>query len=147
MNTNIELSGLKRHFFCETAKNTKNNKNKTKIVNYCFYSINEVSISNKIKKIPYYSNYFSVIEEYDFINISTIREKVMEKVALLDENKKYLLFQYKNYLLTFDDFLLQFKYPKILILHVMNTFSYLLQSLIQIQDKNLCFFQFHSEFL
>jgi hypothetical protein len=86
---------LNKHFFSETtSENQINTKKKTKIVNYCFYTINEANISKKIKEIPYFSNYYSIAEDYDFINISTIKEKVLEKIVLLDESKKYLLFTY-----------------------------------------------------
>jgi hypothetical protein len=143
---NIELDGLKRHFFCEKSYEAQNvDKKKTKIVNYCFYSINEATISSKIKKIPYYSNYYMIVEYYDFINISKIREQFVEKIALLDESKKYLLFTYKHYVCTFGDFLLQFTEPKILIFNMINSFSYLLQSLLQLQDRNICFFQLSHE--
>jgi len=143
---NINISGLKRHFFCEKSDDmlTKERKD-TKIVNYCFYSINEATISNKIKKIPYYSNNYSIVTSYDFINISTIKDQFMEKVKLLDESKKYLLFTYSPFSFNFGDFLMQFKEPKILIFNMINTFSYLLQSLIQLQDQNICFFQLSPE--
>jgi hypothetical protein len=142
---NINTFGLKSHFFNENPISNKNGKKKTKIVNYCFYSINEVSISNKIKQIPYYSNYYSILEDYDFINISTIREKVVEKVELLDETKKYLLFTYNTYLFSFDDFLTEFKEPKLLIYYVISSFSYLLQSLSKLNSQNIVFFQLSSE--
>jgi hypothetical protein len=145
----INTIGLKTHFFHEktdkTDKNDKNAKVKTKIVNYCFYSINEVNISNKIKKIPYYSNYYSILKDYDFINISTIHEKVLEKVPLLDESKKYLLFKYNKHFLTFADFLTDFEEPKILIFHIISTFSYLLKSLIQLENQKIVFFQLSPE--
>jgi len=142
---NINTFNLKRHFFNENQKPNKICKNKTKIVNYCFYAINEVNIANKIKKIPYYSNYYSILEDYDFINISTIREKVIEKVELLDETKKYLLFTYKSYLSTFDDFLIEFKEPKQFIFYIISSFSYLLKSLSQLENQNIVFFQFSSK--
>jgi hypothetical protein len=47
------------------------------------------------------------VTSYDLINISAIKEKVIEKVALLDESKQYMLFTYANYLsdfVTFDEF-------------------------------------------
>ena len=154
---NIELSGIKNHFFTkktfynkeqEEESNIKKKKNWTKIVNYCFYSINEANICNKIKKIPYYSNYYSILEDYDFINISTIHDKMVEKVQLLDENKKYLLFTYKNHytpfsqdLVNFDDFLFESINPKMLILRTITSFSYLLESLLQLEEQNICFFQ------
>jgi hypothetical protein len=60
MNTNIELSNISNHFFLyddENDENDKNNKKyKTKIINYCFYSINEANISDIIKTLNYYSN-------------------------------------------------------------------------------------------
>jgi hypothetical protein len=146
---NINISGLKNHFFCKKSDETNNQDkkriNKTKIVNYCFYSINEATISNKIKKIPYYTNYYSILNSYDFINISTIKDQFIEKTTLLDENKKYLLFTYSAFSLTFGDFLIQFKEPKFFIFNMITTFSYLLQSLIQLQEQNICFFQLSPE--
>jgi hypothetical protein len=142
---NINTFGLKSHFFNENPISNKNGKKKTKIVNYCFYSINEVNIANKIKKIPYYSNYYSILDDYDFINISTIREKVVEKVELLDETKKYLLLTYNTHLFTFDDFLTEFKKPKQLIYYIISSFYYLLQSLAKLEDQNIVFFQLSSE--
>jgi len=137
---NINISCLKNHFFCkkidEYTNIDKNNKKKTKIVNYCFYSINEAKISDKIKKIPYYSNYYSIVTSYDFINIRTIKEHLIENVKL-DENKKYLLFTYLPFFINFGDFLMQFKEPKLLILNMITSFSYILQSLIQLQDQNI----------
>ena len=143
---NINISGLKKHFFCKKSDEThKKDKKKTKIVNYCFYSINEATISNKIEKIPYYTNYYSILTSYDFINISSIKEQFIEKTALLDESKKYLLFTYSAFSLTFGDFLIQFKEPKLFIFNMITTFSYLLKSLIQLQVQNICFFQLSPE--
>lgn len=147
---NINTSVLKTHFFHKDASNDENIiKNKTKIVKFCFYSINEANISIKIKKIPYYSNYYSILEDYDFININNINENVIEKVKLLDESKKYLLFTYKDHysqgLINLDDFLFTCKEPKSIILHTITTFSYLLQSLLQLEEQNVCFFQLSPE--
>jgi len=142
---NINVSGLKNHFLNEKSEEQIIEKKKTKIVNYCFYSINEANISHKIKKIPYYTNYYSIIESYDFINISAIREQFVEKAELLDESKKYLLFTYNPFSIHFGDFLTQFNEPKLLIFNMINTFSYLLQSLLQLQEQNICFFQLSHE--
>jgi hypothetical protein len=149
---NIEISNLKRHFLSKNIENVDKKIYRTKIVNHCFYSINEANICNKIKKIPYYSNYYSILEDYDFINISNIDERIVEKVELLDKSNKYLLFKYKNHLTyfsedltSFDDFLFNFKESKILICNVISSFSYLLQSLIYLQEQKLCFFQLSPE--
>lgn len=141
----LNINNLKSHFF-NVKKNKKEDKKiKTKITNYCFYAINEANISNKIKKIPYYSNYYIILEDYDFINISTFHEKIVEKVKLLDASKKYLLFKYKSYSYFFDDFLLKFKKPKLLIFNIILSFLYLLQSLLQLENEKLVFFQLSYE--
>jgi hypothetical protein len=142
---NLNTNNLKFHFFTAKKKQKEEKKVKTKIINYCFYAINEANISKKIKKIPYYSNYYIILEDYDFINISTFHEKIVEKVKLIDENKKYLLFKYKPYSYSFDDFLLNFKKPKVLIFNIIKSFSYLLQSLIQLENEKLVFFQLSHE--
>ena len=57
MNTNIEITALLNHFLLDNEKDAQIiNKNsrkkyKTKIINQCFYSINEATISEIIKEI------------------------------------------------------------------------------------------------
>jgi hypothetical protein len=146
MNTSIEITNINTHFFFDSEKSKENNENKenkkykTKLVNYCFNTINEVNISDKIKKMAYYSNSYAVVEDYDFINISQLNEQIIEKLNLSNENK-YLIFKYKNEkLIRFNDFLLNIYNPKLFILHTIESFSYLLRSLIQLNENNICFF-------
>ena len=144
MNTNIEITNIYTHFFSNTNlldKDDENFKNqyKTKLINYCFYSINEANISDKIKNIPYYSNNFAVIEDYDFVNISQLNENIIEKLNLYEN--KYLIFKYKNeQLIKFNDFIFNFTNPKLFIFHIIESFSYLLQSLIILNNNDICFF-------
>jgi len=143
MNTNIELSNINNHFFLydENDENDKNNKKyKTKIINYCFYSINEANISDIIKTLNYYSNNYAVIDDYDYINISQLSEKYVDKLNLTN-NQKYLVFKYKNenYVI-FNDFLFNLTNPKLFIFHVIESFSYILNSLIGLNKNNICFF-------
>ena len=141
MHTNIEITNINKHFFLKKFENEQNSKKyKTKMVNYCFYTINEVSICEKVKKISYYSNNYLVVESYDFINISQLNEKTIEKLNLPDENK-YLVFKYKNdILIDFNDFLFNLTKPKMFIFNSIQSFSYILNSLIHLNDKNICFF-------
>ena len=103
MKTNIEISNIKNHFLFENEeneenekqyKNEENTKYVSKIKNYCFSSINEANICDIIQKIPYYSNTYSILEDYDFINISQLHEKIIKKLEIneINENNKYLLF-------------------------------------------------------
>ena len=144
MNTNIEITNIYTHFFPNSnlldtdGKNYKN-QYKTKLINQCFYSINEANISDEIKNIPYYSNNFAIIEDYDFVNISQLNENIIEKLNLYEN--KYLIFKYKNEkLIKFNDFIFNFTNPKLFIFHTIESFSYLLQSLIILNNNNICFF-------
>ena len=143
MNTNIEISNINKHFFLniQDYENDDNNKKyKTKITNYCFYSINEANISDIIKTLNYYSNNYAVVNDYDYVNISQLSEKYVDKLNLTN-NQKYLAFKYKNenYVL-FNDFLFNLTNPKLFIFHVIESFSYILKSLIGLNANNICFF-------
>ena len=143
MNTNIEISNINKHFFIddENDENEHNHKKyKTKITNYCFYSINEANISDIIKKWYYYSNNYAVVDDYDYINISQLSEKYIDKLNLTN-NQRYLIFKYKNEnYVPFNDFLFNLTNPKLFIFHVIESFSYILKSLIELNKNNICFF-------
>jgi hypothetical protein len=98
-----------------------------------------VKISNIIKKIPYFSNYYHTIEDYDFINISQLNEKLMEKLTL-DQNK-YLLFKYKmGRFVPFSDFLFSLPTCKLFMYHSMFTLTTILDSLIQLERIGINYF-------
>ena len=142
MNTNIEISNINKHFFSSKERNNEEDNKEyiTKLTNYSFNSINEANISDIIKKIPYYSNNYLIVEDYDFVNISQLNDKYIEKLNLSD-NKKYLIFKYKNdKLVDFNDFLTNLTEPKFFILNIIESFSYLLNSLIKLNNENICFF-------
>ena len=143
MNTNIEISNINKHFFLniQDYENDDNHKKyKTKITNYCFYSINEANISDIIKKLDYYSNNYAIVDDYDYINISQLSEKYIDKLNLTN-NQRYLIFKYKNEnYVPFNDFLFNLTNPKLFIFHVFESFSYILKSLIGLNKNNICFF-------
>jgi hypothetical protein len=142
MNANIDISNLKTHFFCDLKKNSSfiHKKIKSKIVSLNFYSKNEANISTIITKIPYYFHYFHTIEDYDFVNINDINEKMSEKLSLSNDNK-YLIFKYKNgYFVPFQEFLYNIESPKRFIFFSLDSFSNLLNSLIKLNENNICFF-------
>ena len=142
MDTNIELSGLKSHFFFK-KKTTELEENriqtKSRIVKYDFYSVNEAQISDKIKVLPYYFTKYYTIDNYEFINISQLNEKYIEK--LNNDKIRYLSFNYKNTeFIDFNIFLYDFKTIKLLIFTIIESFSNLLNSLSLLNDNNICFF-------
>lgn len=143
MNINIEISNINKHFFsCENGDihDESVNKYNTRLINYCFYSKNECIISNIIKKMRYYSSRFLVLEDYDFVDIGQLNEHFVDKCNLTGD-VRYLIFKYKNRrLVAFNDFLFNIVSPKLFILNVIESFSHLLTSLIQLNDNNICFF-------
>ena len=143
MNINIEISNINKHLFSSEINDIQSenmNKYNTRLINYCFYSKNECNISNIIKKLPYYSNRFLVLEDYDFVDIGQLNEHFVDKCNLTGD-VRYLIFKYKNAnMVTFNDFLFNIASPKLFILNVIESFSHILTSLIQLNDNNICFF-------
>ena len=145
MNVFIEINQINA---TKPKKPQLNAKNKTKICLYNFFSINESNICDKIRKIPYYFNYYRILIDYDFIQIGQLGEKVLEKLENIHiTDEKVLLFQYKNddKCVKLNDFLFNLSTPKSFIFHVLESYSYLLDSLIKLNDNNVCFFNLSSE--
>jgi hypothetical protein len=138
---NIEISTLNKYFSRDiNNKSTFEPNYRTKIINYCHFSINEANISHRIKRIPYYSNFFSVLDDYEELNISQLNENIIEKLKNIDEIK-YYLFKYKDKnSLDFIDFLYNSKSIKKLIFDIINSFQHLLYGLHILNEKNICFF-------
>jgi hypothetical protein len=128
-----------------------NDENHTKITVYDFFSINEIKICEIIEEISYYRNYYDILTDYDFIDIGKIGEKIIENVDLDSKNKdkKYVVFNYNDEKrIGFSDFL--FKSPnnnnnKQFVFNILNTYSFLLNSLIKLNENGVCFFELSTE--
>lgn len=153
MNKSINIGLIINQITNNRIKVNNNDENQTKIVVYDFFSINEIKISEIIEEIPYYRNYYDIFTDYDFIDIGKIGEKIIENVDLDAKNKdkKYVVFNYNDEKrIGFNDFL--FKLPnnnnnnnKEFIFNILNTYSFLLNNLIKLNDNGVCFFELSSE--
>jgi hypothetical protein len=149
MNPNIDISLLNNYFTNKTEKGNKNNKkektqSKSKIIPYCFFSINEINIVNIIDKIPYNSNYYNIMIDYDFIDIGKIGENIIENIKL-NNNKQYIITHYNNEkYIDFQDFLFNNSDKKQFLFNILNSYSRLLNSLITLNDTNVCFFDLNT---
>ena len=141
METNIDISTINKYFSLNKEKQTDTIKQlRTKIVNYSHFSINEANISHNISKIPYYSNFFSILDDYEELNISQLNENIIEKLNNT-EGMKYYLFKYSDRNSTdFIDFLYNSASIKKLILDIINSFQHLLYGLHLLNENNICFF-------
>jgi len=129
-----------------TTPTTKIHKN-TKIKLYDAFIVNEVKISKKIAKIPGYYNNYEIVNDYCAIEVGNQNECVLENLEIVlnnINNNKYMLITYnsdKNQLLVdFNTFLFHLKTPKLFVFHVLDTYSYLLDSLHTLSTINVCFF-------
>ena len=141
METNIDISTIHKYFSRNTENKINNIKHiRTKIVNYSHFSINEVNISHKISQIPYYSNFFSILDEYEELNISQLNENIIEKLSITDDIKYYLFKYCDRNASDFIDFLYDSTSIKKLIFDIINSFQNLLYGLQLLNQNNICFF-------
>jgi hypothetical protein len=136
MDTNINILNINKHFFSNKEQILDSNY-RNKIVNYSHFSANEAKICHKIKKIPYYSNFFSILEDYEALNISQLNDDIIEKLKNIG-NMQYYLFKYNDRdSVNFIDFLYNFTSIKKLILDNINAFKHILYGLHILNDINI----------
>lgn len=141
METDIDISTIYKYFSRDKENGIiASELLRTKIVNYSHFSINEANISYKISQIPYYSNFFSILNDYDELNISQLNENILEKLKNT-HHIKYYLFKYSDRnSIDFIDFLYNSIYIKKFIFDIVNIFPHLLHGLHLLNENNICFF-------
>ena len=139
---NVDL--IENFFFSHKKEEMNENEERNKIKLYDFSCLNEIQISEKIKKnLPNYVIYFDILTEFSNIKLSS---SGLQDTDLLDSAKKHLLIQYScEKRVKFYDFLLNLPEPKLFIFHIIDSYSYLILSLIMLNAKNICFFNLTSE--
>jgi hypothetical protein len=145
MTTNIDVSLINDHLTNKKKIINKTDKIQSKIVSYDFFSVNEINISKKIEDLSCSSEYFDIIIDYDFVDISKINENIIENLDL-NENKKYIICHYNNKEYTiFQSFLFNLQNIKQFIFYVLDSYSNLLHSLSELNDANICFFELNTD--
>lgn len=146
MNANIDIT-LMKNDFSTNKKQNNDYKPKTKVKIYDFFTLNEVKVCKKIEKIQYYYNFFEIIKKYQLLEVGQMNKNMLEKLDIIvntQKNDKYLLVEYntnKNAkYMDFINFLFHIPSPKLLIFHTLDSYSYLLESLIKLNIKKICFF-------
>jgi hypothetical protein len=142
MNTNINILTLNNYFSQNNEENDEFSTFQTRkiIVPNSFFSINEANICYKIKKIPYYTNYFSILEDYELLNISQLNDNIAEKLNYNEKNQ-YYLFKYRdNNSIDFVDYIYKFISIKEFIFSVIHIFPHIFTGLSILNEKNICFF-------
>jgi len=154
-----------------TEKNTNTNTNtkyKKKIKKIDFFLQNEINISEILKKIPYYKINFNLLENYNYIKITSINNKLIYQNDTIqtknfekeeneenkenkenEENKenkeKYILCEYNRCKsIDFATFIFNLPNPKLFIFHILDSYKHLLDILTKINENNVCFFNLSS---
>ena len=141
MDSNINITTINHYFALNQEDNhIKNKKNIQKIVEYSSISINEANIANKIKKIPYYTNYFLVLDDYELLNISQLNEHIFEKITIHDNNIFYLFKYLEIDSIDFTDYIYNFTSIKEFIFAIIDSFSPIFTGLHILNQNNICFF-------
>jgi hypothetical protein len=82
---NIDIQLIEKQFI--NFKKERKIKNISKICIYDFFSANEIEICEKIKEIPYFSQDFSIIEDYHFIKIGEMSERSRQLLQTIDKDE------------------------------------------------------------
>ena len=115
---------------------------RTKIVKLTNFSINESSIAYIISsKIPYYSNFFSILEDYEMLNVSQLNDTDIELIKDTDPNQYFLFKYFDKHSIDFIDYLYSSTNVKKLVFDTINSFSHLLYGLHLLNEKGVCFFE------
>ena len=150
MNSGINVDMMKPYFLNElniiTNKTNTIQKN-TQIKLYDLFIVNEVKISKKLSTIQHYYNNYEIITDYHTIEVGSPNECLLEQLDIVlnnENNDKYLLVSYnstKNQtFVDFNTFLFHLKTPKLFIFHVLDSYSYLSDSLRKLNSLHICFF-------
>lgn len=142
--TNIDISTFSNYFSLTVSDYNQNPKNalyncqtqsQTIIVKHDDQIVNETNIAEQISQIPYYSLFFSILEDYNLLNITQT-----------DNKEKYYLFKYANkYCVPMMEYLYSITNIKQLLFISIHSFSYLLHSLSLLHNNNICFLNISPE--
>jgi hypothetical protein len=120
-------------------KDKYNNDTESAICLYDFFCSNNIKICEKIKEHYNLSNNYHIISHYNPISISEINEKIYNYNT--NTSNKYMLLEYnREKHLDFYNFLFNLPNPKIFIFHVLDSYAFLLNSLLKLLEINVCFF-------
>ena len=127
----------------ETEESTQNAKNNTNVIQvYDFFSTNNITISEILKKIPFYWLYFHLFIDYTFVKLGEMNTSRIENYTLITKkNEKHVLFRYKKEnFISFHYFMLHFPSPKLYIFYIIDSYSHLLKNLLLLNNNKVCFF-------
>jgi hypothetical protein len=162
MINNVDL--IENLFFSRKTSDLieKEERNKTKELDFC--CLNEIQISETIKQnLPNYPLFFDILTDYSNIKFSFRKpifqhdnEYISDDIIneenedinddIINSNKKHILVNYSDQTrIDFYSFLLNLPTPKLMIFHIIDSYSYLIKSFSMLNANNICFFNISAE--
>jgi hypothetical protein len=147
MDINIELA--EKHLKIKLSSIKPFKQIKTKICLYDFFCLNNIKICEKIKEKYNLSYKYHIINDYSPITFGEVSERIYNYDTNNTNNinnntnniNKYVLLEYNNLnYLDFDDFIFKLSNPKRFIFYVLDSYSFLLNSLLNLEEIGICFF-------
>jgi hypothetical protein len=145
MNMNINIDLVENHQK-EIYKPYKPNKTNKQVIRLeSFLLTNEIDISKDIKQIGEYNKHphtrFDIIITHKNVQLGKINKYANNALEHLKTDKKHVLCEYTgSKRMKFDEFMAIQPTPKLFIFHVLDTYSYLLDSLLLLNDNAICFY-------
>ena len=140
METNINISTIDNYFSQNDLKKEKKTNYRSTIVNYSHILVNETDTADKISQIPYYSNFFTILEDYEPLNITQLNHDIIEKLKSPNDIRYFLIKYSDKNSIDFIDYLYNSTSIKKLIFDIINSFQHVLYGLHILNENNICFF-------
>ena len=125
---------------CKGEKTSKNSVTKLQISDES--ADNEMDISEIIRKIPMYKNYFVPVISSCPLKLAELKHDIVEECDVLKKKDKGVVLMEMNYIKgkTLDSYLMDIKNPKHLINSIISSYTYLLHSLQILDQHNVVHF-------
>ena len=147
ININVDLASKSIISQQRPEETGKTNSNKQLIRLYSFLLQNSIDFSEQIKQLRPNSMRFDIIVAHKFVQLGHVNKYTNNTLEYLKTDKKHVLCEYNlrnsipfDEFIPFYEFLITRATPKTMIFHVLDTYSYLLNSLLLLNSINVCFY-------
>lgn len=146
MDINLEL--VEKQINYKPKQSNKDQENSLSIISELdFFCLNNIKICEKIRENHAFSNRYHIINDSRPIYIGEVDGKtIYYDMNITNKINKHVLLEYnKVEYLDFNIFLFELPNPKLFVFHVLDSYTFLLNSLLRLEQINVCFFNLSAE--
>jgi hypothetical protein len=148
MNSNINIDSIEKELLQRDYSIKKECEERTTINILDFETMNSIKITERLRKMRFFSLRYDLYLDYNLINIADFGEKFVENYNIVKnkKNDKYVSIRHKTKPdIDFDIFMLNLPTPKTFIFHIIDSFTYLLKSLMILNHNKICFYNMNTK--